>query len=260
MRIALQLEYDGRAFMGWQIQPHGPSVQSALEYAISSIAGSPVRTICAGRTDAGVHALAQVIHFDTEAIRPVNAWVRGVNAHLPDSVCVNWAGVVDQEFHARYSALSRSYRYILLNRSSRPGLDHGKVGWFHQELNLHAMREGAEFLLGEHDFTAFRAAECQAKSPIKCLKNISIQLAGDRLIFDLTANSFLHHMVRNIVGTLIMVGKGRHRPIWVAELLHHRNRSLAAPTFSPAGLYLSAVEYDRRWSIPSPNTYAGTSQ
>lgn len=250
MRIALGLEYDGAPFAGWQTQPRGNTVQDALERALAEIAGAPVRTMCAGRTDAGVHAAAQVAHFDAPAARPENAWVRGVNSCLPDSIAVRWSREVPDDFHARYSALLRSYRYVLFNHAVRPALLHGKVGWFHLPLDVEAMRAGAALLLGEQDFSAFRAAGCQARSPVKSLHRADVSRQGDTIVFDFRASAFLHHMVRNLVGALVYVGKGAHPPEWIAELIAKRDRSLAAPTFSPSGLYLSGVEYDARWQLP----------
>ena len=250
MRIALGVEYDGSRFCGWQTQPQGCAVQDALERALAEIAGAPVATICAGRTDAGVHALAQVAHFDTGAHRPESAWVRGVNALLPAACAVAWSRTVPDEFHARYSALGRTYRYLLLNRSVRPAADHGRVGWFHLPLDVDRMRRAAALLVGEHDFSAFRSSECQARSPVRTLRRLDIERHGDYLVLDLQANAFLHHMVRNIVGCLVYVGKGKHRPEWVGEVMEARDRSLAAPTFDASGLYLARVEYDSRWGLP----------
>ncbi len=250
MRIALGVEYDGANFAGWQSQPHGRTVQDVLERALSAVACSQVRTHCAGRTDAGVHALAQVVHFDTDVQRPDSAWVRGVNAHLPPQVAVRWAVPVHADFHARFSARSRSYRYLLLNRAVRPAIDHGRVGWFHTLLDLDAMVTAASCLVGEHDFSAFRAAECQAKSPIKIVKSIAISREVELICFEITANAFLHHMVRNLVGSLVYVGKGRHPPEWMSELLANRDRARAAPTFDAAGLYFAGVEYEERWHLP----------
>ncbi|MHB9101256.1 MAG: tRNA pseudouridine(38-40) synthase TruA [Sulfuricella sp.] len=250
MRIALGVEYDGSRFCGWQSQLSGCGVQDILERAISGIAGESIRVVTAGRTDTGVHALHQVVHFDTDAARPDSAWIRGVNALLPDSVGVLWAQPVSDEFHARFSAVSRSYRYLLLNHPVRPALLSGKAGWFHQPLDVEAMQQGAQFLLGEHDFSAFRAAECQAKSPIKHLQKIGIATSGDYILFDFTANAFLHHMVRNLVGSLVYVGKGKHPPAWMLELLENRNRTHSAPTFAPDGLYLAGIGYDPKWAIP----------
>jgi tRNA pseudouridine38-40 synthase len=250
VRIALGLEYDGSRFCGWQTQPNACSIQDALEVALAEIACEPVTTASAGRTDTGVHALAQVVHFDTNAIRPESAWVRGVNALLPPAVSVRWAREVAPEFHARFCAQARRYRYVLLNRPVRPGLSVGRVGWFHAPLDLNAMQCAANHLLGEHDFSAFRASECQAKTPVRTLTELSIRRANDHVLFDLRANAFLHHMVRNIIGGLIYVGKGKHQPEWMGEILAGRDRKLAAPTFAPDGLYLSGVEYGAQWGIP----------
>jgi tRNA pseudouridine38-40 synthase len=250
MRVALGLEYDGTTFFGWQSQPGGNTVQDALEAALTSIAAMPVRVVCAGRTDAGVHALAQVVHFDTEVQRQPTAWVRGVNAHLPPTVAVRWATSVTEDFHARFSARGRHYRYVLQNRPERPGLLAGKVGWCHRPLDIEAMQQASRSLLGEQDFSTFRAAECQAKSPVKILHRLQISVENDLILFDLHANAFLHHMVRNIVGALVYVGMGRQPPSWIGELLAARDRSRSAPTFSPSGLYLTGVDYDREWGLP----------
>jgi tRNA pseudouridine38-40 synthase len=249
MRIALGLEYDGSGFCGWQSQAGGGAVQDALEAALAVVAHAPVRVVCAGRTDAGVHALAQVVHFDTEAVRPDTAWVRGVNAHLPASVAVRWAQQVPAEFHARFSARGRRYRYLLLNRGERPALMAQRAGWFHRPLDESLMREAAGLLLGEHDFSAFRAVECQAKTPVKTLRRADLVRHGDLLVFDFEASAFLHHMVRNLVGTLVFVGKGAHPPSWVGELLASRDRSRAAPTFDACGLYFAGVDYDPVWQL-----------
>jgi tRNA pseudouridine38-40 synthase len=250
MRIALCLEYDGSCFSGWQSQPNGNTVQDVLEKALAQIAGEQVRTLCAGRTDAGVHALAQVVHFDTKVARPVTAWVRGVNAHLPPAVSVRWAIPVAEDFHARFGARARRYNYLLLNRSERPGLWAGKVGWYHRPLDLDLMQTAAKCLLGEHDFSSFRAAECQAKSPVKHLHQCEISQAGDLLVLNLRANAFLHHMVRNLVGALVYVGIGRLTPEDFAKVLVARDRRLAPPTFSPDGLYFAGVEYDASSGLP----------
>ena len=254
MRIALGVEYDGSPFSGWQSQPDVPNVQDALQTALSGIASEPVSILTAGRTDAGVHALEQVVHFDTHAERPLSAWVRGANALLPESIAVLWAHVVPEEFHARFSAQARSYQYVLINRPSRSAVHHGKVGWFHAPLDVEAMREAATYLLGEHDFSAFRSSECQAKSPVKNLAQLDIQKNGDTLFFDFNANAFLHHMVRNIVGCLVYVGKGKHQPQWMKEVLESRNRNRAAPTFAPDGLYLRRITYDTKWGLPQSAT------
>ncbi|MDX9993842.1 MAG: tRNA pseudouridine(38-40) synthase TruA [Rhodocyclaceae bacterium] len=250
MRFALGLEYDGAGFSGWQSQPGGNTVQDALEAALSAIAAAPVRVVCAGRTDAGVHALGQVVHFDSPVERSPTAWVRGVNAYLPPQVAVRWAMPVTEDFHARFSARARSYRYILLNRSTRPGLLSGRVGWCHQPLDLEAMQAAATCLIGEHDFSSFRAAECQAKSPVKTMHRFGIERSGEMIRFDCSANAFLHHMVRNLVGALAYVGMGRRPVNWMAELLAARDRRVGAPTFSPHGLYLAGVAYDAYWGLP----------
>lgn len=249
MRIALGLEYDGAGFCGWQSQAHGGSVQDALESALARVADAPVRVVCAGRTDAGVHALAQVVHFDTGARRPLMAWVRGVNAHLPATIAVRWAQEVSEAFHARFSAHGRHYRYLLLNRPQRPGLWSHRVGWHHQPLDVEAMRQATHVLLGEHDFSAFRSAECQAKSPVKTLRYLNIERQGELIIFDFSANAFLHHMVRSLVGALVQVGKGSQSPEWIGELLAARDRQRAAATFAASGLYFTGVDYDALWQI-----------
>lgn len=250
MRIALGLEYDGRAFCGWQSQLGGCGAQDALEAALARMAGHPVRISAAGRTDAGVHALSQVVHFDTEVTRPQSAWVRGVNAFLPASLRVQWAQTVDAEFHARFSAERRSYQYWLQVSPVAPAVLAGKVGWYHRPLDLNAMRAAAAMLLGEHDFSAFRAAECQAKSPIKTLYQADIRQHGDFILFEFCASAFLHHMVRNLVGSLVYVGNGNFQPAWIGELLQQKDRTRAAPTFMPDGLYLTGVHYDARWGLP----------
>ena len=249
-RIALGIEYDGSRFLGWQTQPGGGTVQDTLEPALAAIAGAAVSITAAGRTDRGVHARGQVIHFDTSAARPPSAWVRGVNALLPGAVAVLWSREVAPEFHARYSAVSRTYRYELLNRRVRPALAASRVGWFHLPLDLKNMQQAAAYLVGEHDFSAFRSSECQAKTPVRTLRALEIEASGERIDFVLRANAFLHHMVRNIVGTLVYVGKGKHSPSWAQEILLSKDRTKAAPTFGPEGLYLEKIDYDARWGLP----------
>ena len=250
MRIALGIEYNGSAFCGWQTQPSACAVQDAVEHALTQIAGEKIATICAGRTDAGVHALAQVVHFDCSAPRPDSAWVRGTNALLPVSAAATWAQPVADEFNARYSALERCYRYVLLNHPVRPAVNHERVGWFHAPLDVERMREAAPLLLGEHDFSAFRSAECQARSPVRSLRRLAIRRSGDYVVFELAANAFLHRMARNIVGCLVYIGTGRHDPAWLGDVLAGGNRALAAPTMDPAGLYLAHVSYDAKWGLP----------
>jgi tRNA pseudouridine38-40 synthase len=250
MRIALGLEYDGSAFCGWQTQPSGCAVQDAVDAALSEIAAHPVQSQCAGRTDAGVHALGQVAHFDTRAQRPLGAWVRGVNALLPKSIAVQWAREVGDDFHARNRATGRVYCYLLLNRRERPGVHHARIGWHHRPLDLGAMQEAAGCLIGTHDFSAFRAAECQAASPVKELRRAQIHRFGELVVFEFAAAAFLHHMVRNLVGCLVKIGEGTRPPEWLREVLESRDRERAAPTFPPDGLYLTAVEYSAAWGLP----------
>lgn len=225
-------------------------MQDALERALGEVAGHPVRVAAAGRTDAGVHALMQVVHFDTNVTRPETAWVRGTNAHLPSSVAVLWARPVAEDFHARFSARERSYRYLLLNHPVRPAAAHGRVGWFHQPLDVARMQAAARYLVGEHDFSAFRSSECQARTPVRTLSRLEVRRVGALVVFDLWANAFLHHMVRNIVGCLVYVGKGKHPPEWLQEVLQGRDRARGAPTFPAAGLYFSGVRYEPRWGLP----------
>ena len=250
-RIALGLEYDGRGFCGWQTQPGGCAAQDHLQAALARVHGSPVATVTAGRTDAGVHACAQVVHFDAEHARPEQAWVRGVNANLPAGMAVLWAKPVADDFHARYSALARRYRYVLLNHAVRPALLAGRVGWLHGNLDEAAMRAAAARLLGTHDFSAFRAAACQARSPVRDMRAVAVTRRGDFLLFEFAANAFLHHQVRNMVGALLWVGLGRRPPTWIDELLETRDRTHAAATFAPDGLYLVGVDYDARYALPS---------
>lgn len=221
-----------------------------LQEALRQFAGVPLKVVCAGRTDAGVHAVGQVVHFDTTLDRSMYAWVRGSNTFLPASVAVRWAHAVEPGFHARACALARHYRYVLLNRAHRPGAWHGRVGWYHHPLDLSAMQTAAGLLLGENDFSAFRAAECQAVSPVKLMQRADVERRGDLLIFDFTASAFLHHMVRNLVGSLVHIGQGKKPPSWIGELLAGGDRRLAAPTFPADGLYLVAVHYSPQWGLP----------
>jgi len=251
MRIALGLEYDGSAFCGWQSQAQACGVQDHLERALSQLAAEPIAVTAAGRTDAGVHASAQVVHFDTNAERSDNAWVRGTNSNLTPAARVLWSHPTNDEFHARYSALSRTYRYILLNDPIEPALLRGRVGWYHRPLELEPMAQALALLEGEHDFSAFRGAECQAKTPVRHLMQARVERVRETFLFSFRANAFLHHMVRNIVGAAVYIGSGRHPPQWMAELLEARDRRLAAPTFAPDGLYLAGVEYDPAFGLPA---------
>jgi tRNA pseudouridine38-40 synthase len=259
-RIALGLEYHGSAYCGWQSQPSGTAVQDLVENAIAKFigiaeAGNASRIICAGRTDTGVHALAQVIHFDTSVVRESQSWLRGVNAHLPDDIRLLWAhqlpDELGHEFHARYSARSRRYHYLLLNDAVDVGLQLGQVGWYYAELNVEAMREAAASILGTHDFSVFRSAECQAKTPIKTIYEADIVRQGQLIQFNFRANAFLHHMVRNIIGCLVYIGAGKQDSKWLSALIESRNRAIAAPTFAPDGLYLANVEYDAKFQLPA---------
>jgi tRNA pseudouridine38-40 synthase len=250
MRIALGLEYDGAAFCGWQSQPSGCGVQDRLQAALSRFADSPIEVTAAGRTDAGVHAAAQVVHFDSPVRRDAYSWVRGTNTFLPGAARVLWAAEVPDDFHARYAARSRTYRYVLLDAPVAPAILRGRVGWFHRPLDIAAMQEAARALLGTHDFTSFRDAQCQAKSPVRDLIEATVSRTGPLVAFTFRANAFLHHMVRNIVGALVYVGAGREAPAWIATLLEARDRRLAAPTFMPDGLYLAGVEYDPALGLP----------
>jgi tRNA pseudouridine38-40 synthase len=252
-RIALGIVYDGQAWQGWQTQPHGQTVQDCVEAALSKFTAQPVATVCAGRTDTGVHALNQVIHLDTDAIRTEESWVRGTNAHLPPSVAIQWARHVPDAFHARFSAVARSYTYVILNTRVRHPLWDGRVGWVHQSLDVAAMQAAAKDLLGEHDFSSFRSSQCQAKSPVRTMQRVAITVQGSKIVVQLTANAFLHHMVRNIMGALVQVGQGRQSVNYVSELLLARDRTLGAPTFSAQGLYLTDVEYPN-YDFPRPNT------
>ncbi|HEY2627732.1 MAG TPA: tRNA pseudouridine(38-40) synthase TruA [Usitatibacter sp.] len=251
MRIALGLEYDGSAFCGWQTQPEGCAVQDHLQRSLSQLADTPVEVTAAGRTDTGVHATAQVVHFDTEAVRESIAWVRGTNANLHDAARVLWAAEAAANFHARFSARSRTYRYLLLDDGVAPAILRDRVGWHHKPLDVEAMQRAARSLVGEHDFSSFRDAQCQAKSPVRDLREVSLERRGPLIVFTFRANAFLHHMIRNIVGSLVYVGAGRQAPEWIATLMELRDRREAAPTFSAAGLYLAAVEYDPAFGLPA---------
>jgi tRNA pseudouridine38-40 synthase len=251
MKFAIGVSYCGVGLEGWQSQPSGNTVQDHLERALTEIAGVKIALTGAGRTDAGVHASAQVAHFETLAARPESAWIRGTNALLPAGIAVQWATAVEDDFHARYSALSRTYRYVLYVHAVRPALLAGRAGWFHLPLDLHEMRQAASRLVGEHDFSSFRSAECQAKSPVRIMESASIRTSGAYVLFEFTANAFLHRMVRNIVGSLVYVGKGKHPASWISGLVAARDRRLAAPTFAPDGLYLHGVRYDARWKLPA---------
>ena len=260
MRIALGLQYDGSAFSGWQTQSNGQTVQDHLELALSRFIGEnnePVKTITAGRTDTGVHALGQVVHFDTEVVRPDLSWVKGVNAFLPPSVTVQWVKPVPDHFDARYMAFERSYCYALLTGSTPSPLVHGKAGFLNlpkgKTLDTLAMHEAAQVLVGEHDFSSFRSSECQSKTPIKTLYQVSVIENGPWEYFVFRGNAFLHHMVRNLVGSLLLIGAGKEPVTWMSSLLAAKNRQLAGATFMADGLYLLRVGYPEQFDIPEPN-------
>lgn len=250
MRLALGLSYRGTAYLGWQSQRGGRTVQDSVEAALSQFADRPLRTVCAGRTDTGVHAMNQVIHVDTDIAREDFSWVRGTNRYLPADIAVQWCKPVPEAFHARNSARGRRYAYVLLESAVRPAIEAGAVGWVFRPLDGDAMRAAARQLLGVHDFSAFRASECQAASPVKTMRRIDIVRRGAYWRFDFEANAFLHHMVRNLMGCLIAVGQGVRAPEWVGEVLASRDRSRAAPTFTPDGLYFVGPHYDADFGLP----------
>jgi tRNA pseudouridine38-40 synthase len=251
MRLALGISYNGQAYEGWQSQLSGRTVQDRLEAALAEFTTQRVSTVCAGRTDAGVHGLMQVVHFDTGLRREESSWVRGTNRFLPRDIAVEWAHAVPDEFHSRASAIARRYSYVLLESQVRPSLDAGRVGWVFRPLDGQAMREAAQQVLGEHDFTSFRASACQALSPVKTLRSVDITRRGAYWRFDFEANAFLHHMIRNLMGCLVVIGQGQHPPSWLGEVLRARDRDAAAPTFSPAGLYFLGPVYEPRWGLPT---------
>jgi tRNA pseudouridine38-40 synthase len=249
-RIAVGVEYDGSAYSGWQSQPGRATVQALLEAALARVADSPVQIVGAGRTDAGVHARGQVAHFDTDVSRSPRAWLMGANTYLPGSIALRWAREVPAHFHARYSALSRAYRYCILNRPSRPGLAASRVAFVYRPLQLAPMQEAAAWLLGEHDFSAFRSSECQAKSPVRRLQTLRLTQVGEFILLEVRANAFLHHMVRNIAGLLVSIGQGDHGPAWAAQVLASRDRRQGAATAPAAGLYFWAAQYPAVFGLP----------
>jgi len=249
-RWALGISYRGTAYNGWQSQPDGQTVQDHVERALSTFADARVSTVCAGRTDAGVHALNQVVHFDAPVERDPFSWVRGTNRHLPPDIAVQWSAPVAADFHARFHARGRRYCYVLLRSPVRPSLESGLVGWVFDALDEQAMREAAALLIGEHDFSSFRSSECQAASPVKTLRAIGIAQRGAYWRFDFDASAFLHHMVRNLMGCLLAVGSGRRPPGWLIEVLAARDRGAAAPTFAADGLYFAGPYYDAHLGLP----------
>jgi tRNA pseudouridine38-40 synthase len=251
VRLALGISYSGQAYEGWQSQPSGRTVQDRLEAALQRFATVPVSTVCAGRTDAGVHGVMQVVHFDTDIRREDFSWVRGTNTFLPPDIAVQWARHVPGEFHARNSARARRYAYVLLESPVRPSVEAGRVGWVFRPLDARAMRQAAAHLLGEHDFTSFRASSCQSPTPVKTLACVDITRRGPYWRFEFEANAFLHHMIRNIMGCLVYVGQGVQPAGWMREVLQARSRDAAAPTFSPDGLYFLGPVYEDRWGLPA---------
>ena len=249
-RLALGVAYRGTAYHGWQSQPDGLTIQDALESALSAFAAEPIGTVCAGRTDSGVHGLNQVVHLDTAIERDPFSWVRGTNRYLPGDIAVQWCQPVAPGFHARNSARGRRYRFVVLESAVRPALEQGQVGWVFRPLDGDAMRAAAAHLIGEHDFTSFRAADCQSPTPVKTLRGIGITRRGAYWRFDFDGNAFLQHMVRNILGCLVAVGAGSREPAWMADVLAARSRDAAAPTFPPDGLYFVGPYYDAAWQIP----------
>ena len=249
-RLALGIGYRGTAYQGWQSQAGGRTVQDHVERALSAFVDAPVGTVCAGRTDAGVHAFNQVVHLDSPVEREPFSWLRGTNRHLPADIALQWCRPVPADFHARYHARGRRYRFVLLESPLRPALESGQVGWTFRPLDAAAMREAAAHLVGEHDFSTFRSSECQARSPVKTMRSITVARRGAYWRFDFDGSAFLHHMVRNIMGCLLAVGSGRQHPGWMAEVLAARSRDAAAPTFPADGLYFAGPYYDAHLNLP----------
>lgn len=252
MRIAAGIEYDGTAYNGWQRVDTGTGVQAVVEHALSRVADHDIEAICAGRTDAGVHATGQVIHFETSSERSERGWLLGGNSNLPDDVCVTWVRPVDADFHARYTASARTYRYLIVNRLVRTALHRRRAWWLHESLDAMRMHEAAQLLLGERDFSAFRAAGCQARTPMRNIKSIDVARQGDWISVTLTANAFLQHMVRNITGALVAVGKGEHPESWIGEVLESRDRKAGGIAAPAHGLTLLAVSYPASYCLPEP--------
>jgi tRNA pseudouridine38-40 synthase len=252
-RVAALVEYDGTEYAGWQSQTHSASIQDAIQDAISFVAGQRIIAVCAGRTDRGVHAIGQVIHFDTEAQRTPRAWVLGANTRLPPAISLQWAGSVETGFHARHAATRRVYRYFILNRSARSGLQRARAAWVHRALDADAMHAAAQALLGEHDFSAFRSIECQSKTPVRRVERLTVRREGDYVWMEIAANAYLHHMVRNIVGTLLDVQSAADPLAAMKSILAGADRRHAGVTAPPAGLYLWRVEYPAAYGIPTPS-------
>ena len=250
MRIVLGIEYDGAGFSGWQLQQGTRTVQGEVEAALAQVANHPLRVSCAGRTDAGVHALQQVVHFDSEAVRSERSWVLGGNANLPDDVTIRWAQQIDDDFHARFTAIARSYRYVIHNTFARPALLRNRVCWRHGPLDEKRMNQACKHLLGEHDFTSYRALACQAKHAKRTIEHLSVSRQGEYVYIDIRANAFLHHMVRNIAGVLISIGQGEQSTSWTGELLAARDRSIGGVTAKASGLYFLSAHYPEQYKLP----------
>jgi len=255
MRIALGIEYNGRDFYGWQFQPNLPTIQGCLETAIGHVANEPVRLYCAGRTDANVHATGQVIHFDTRAKRHIDAWIWGTNAHLPPSIVVRWARHVDYHFHARFSATARRYRYVIYNHPIRPAILATRASWYYYPLDVEKMQAAAPYLLGERDFSSFRSSQCNSRTPMRNVTEVTFTRRGDYIVLEIEANAFLHHMVRNIVGSMLKIGSGLKKPEWMQELMEAKSRRVAAETASPDGLYLTKVTYPEPYIFPLADAF-----
>ncbi len=249
MRIALVVEYDGSRYHGWQTQTGLYTVQDAVESALSRVGDTAISVVCAGRTDTGVHATNQVIHFDCDNERAVRSWIHGTNSYLPKDICVKWGREVNADFHARYSATARRYRYIIFNGAIRPALLRSNVTWQYRQLDHRLMQQATQYLIGEQDFTSFRSVECQSNTPMRNIHQLQVIRNGDLVIIDITANAFLHHMVRNIAGVLIAVGSGKHPVSWVEEVLKAKDRKLGAETAPAYGLYLVQVVYPSQFNI-----------
>jgi len=250
VRIAFGIEYDGTNYVGWQRQESGTGVQALVEAALCKVANETTEAVCAGRTDAGVHAAAQVIHFDTGAIRTDRHWLLGVNSNLPDDVCVTWAKPVDEQFHARFSATARRYRYLILNQPVRSALSHRRAWWIHQQLDDNAMQLAADMLLGRNDYSSFRAAGCKASTPIRAVTELKVSRQQNRIAVTVTANAFLQHMVRNICGLLVAIGRGEKEPLWAAQVLQARDRTQGGMAAPPQGLTLVGVDYPGVFDLP----------
>ncbi len=251
MRYAARIEYDGREFCGWQRQKHSPSVQENVERALSSVANHPIEIACAGRTDAGVHGVGQIVHFDSDAERTIRSWVMGGNANLPKSISIVWLQPVSDGFHARFSALSRHYRYVICNRDVRPSFLAWRTTWEYRPLDVALMQQAAQQLVGEHDFSSYRAMACQAKSPIRTVHKVEVSRQNEMVCIDVEANAFLHHMVRNIAGVLMTIGCGEQPPRWADEVLAHKDRRMGGVTAHPSGLYFMGVKYPDEFEIPT---------